>query len=170
MTFGHPGQERQAGELRRKEGKKGHSPKAEEKCVFASLLRRGSGGRERERRKEHGGKQNKVSQGVFWTPPPRPPRALTSSSRVISPAHHHGFLHLLISSLSSGMSDFLGLFDSLPGVSCDRFDGANLQSDQFFLSHCHAGKDRMETSILGRQFLLFPIHPLSSFSCLPQIT
>ena len=37
------------------------------------------------------------------------------------------------------MSQFPGWFDSLPGVSCDRFDGRNLDSDQFFLSHCHSG-------------------------------
>jgi len=38
------------------------------------------------------------------------------------------------------MSTFSGTFDLLPGLSCDRFDGANLNSDQFFLSHCHAGE------------------------------
>jgi len=36
------------------------------------------------------------------------------------------------------MSKFEGVFAHLPGVSCDRFNGANLESDQFFLSHCHA--------------------------------
>ena len=36
------------------------------------------------------------------------------------------------------MSIFPGTFPSLPGVSCDRFSGANLNSDQFFLSHCHS--------------------------------
>ena len=35
------------------------------------------------------------------------------------------------------MSEFSGVFGSLPGVSCDRFTGVNLNSDQFFLSHCH---------------------------------
>lgn len=38
------------------------------------------------------------------------------------------------------MSTFGGMFgDALPGVSCDRFDGDNDNSDQFFLSHCHSG-------------------------------
>ena len=36
------------------------------------------------------------------------------------------------------MSIFPGTFLSLPGVSCDRFSGQNLNSDQFFLSHCHS--------------------------------
>ena len=36
------------------------------------------------------------------------------------------------------MSQFNGVFTSLPGVSCDRFTGVNLNADQFFLSHCHA--------------------------------
>ena len=38
----------------------------------------------------------------------------------------------------NNMSEFCGVFLALPGVSCDRFTGANLNSDQFFLSHCHA--------------------------------
>ena len=36
------------------------------------------------------------------------------------------------------MSQFNGVFANLPGVSCDRFTGINLNADQFFLSHCHA--------------------------------
>ncbi len=36
------------------------------------------------------------------------------------------------------MSIFPGTFTGLPGVSCDRFSGANVNSDQFFLSHCHS--------------------------------
>ena len=38
------------------------------------------------------------------------------------------------------MSSFCGVFLNLPGVSVDKFDGVNQNSDQFFLSHCHAGK------------------------------
>jgi DNA cross-link repair 1C protein len=36
------------------------------------------------------------------------------------------------------MSVFPGTFPNLPGVSCDRFNGDNHNSDQFFLSHCHS--------------------------------
>lgn len=35
------------------------------------------------------------------------------------------------------MSTFLGLIHNIPGISIDRFDGNNLQSKCFFLSHCH---------------------------------
>lgn len=35
------------------------------------------------------------------------------------------------------MSTFLGLIDEIPGISIDRFDGNNLNSKCFFLSHCH---------------------------------
>lgn len=35
------------------------------------------------------------------------------------------------------MSTFPGLIEEVPGCSCDRFDGANLNSTAFFLSHCH---------------------------------
>ncbi|XP_017794378.1 PREDICTED: protein artemis-like [Habropoda laboriosa] len=35
------------------------------------------------------------------------------------------------------MSTFLGLIKEIPGVSVDRFDGENLTSSVFFLSHCH---------------------------------
>lgn len=36
------------------------------------------------------------------------------------------------------MSTFLGLIKEIPGISVDRFDGANLTSSIFFLSHCHS--------------------------------
>ncbi|XP_012149789.2 elongation factor 1-delta isoform X2 [Megachile rotundata] len=35
------------------------------------------------------------------------------------------------------MSTFLGLIKEIPGISVDRFDGENLSSSVFFLSHCH---------------------------------
>lgn len=35
------------------------------------------------------------------------------------------------------MSTFLGLIEEIPGISVDRFDGANLNSFAYFLSHCH---------------------------------
>lgn len=35
------------------------------------------------------------------------------------------------------MSSFGGSFEEIPFISVDRFDGANLQSECFFLSHCH---------------------------------
>lgn len=35
------------------------------------------------------------------------------------------------------MSTFLGLVKEIPGISVDRFDGDNLTSSIFFLSHCH---------------------------------
>ncbi|CAK9811333.1 Protein artemis [Anthophora quadrimaculata] len=35
------------------------------------------------------------------------------------------------------MSTFLGLIKEIPGISVDRFDGENLKSSVFFLSHCH---------------------------------
>ncbi|XP_029044810.1 protein artemis isoform X2 [Osmia bicornis bicornis] len=35
------------------------------------------------------------------------------------------------------MSTFLGLIKEIPGISVDRFDGENLTSSVFFLSHCH---------------------------------
>ncbi|OAD54108.1 Protein artemis [Eufriesea mexicana] len=35
------------------------------------------------------------------------------------------------------MSTFLGLIKEIPGISVDRFDGANLMSSILFLSHCH---------------------------------
>lgn len=35
------------------------------------------------------------------------------------------------------MSTFLGLIEEIPGVSVDRFDGENLNSSVYFLSHCH---------------------------------
>lgn len=35
------------------------------------------------------------------------------------------------------MSTFLGLIKEIPGISVDRFDGENLNSSAFFLSHCH---------------------------------
>lgn len=40
------------------------------------------------------------------------------------------------------MSTFLGLIEEIPGISIDRFDGDNLNSSAFFLSHCHT--DHME--------------------------
>ncbi|KAK2579654.1 hypothetical protein KPH14_011578 [Odynerus spinipes] len=36
------------------------------------------------------------------------------------------------------MSTFLGLIEELPGISVDSFEGKNLDSSVFFLSHCHA--------------------------------
>ncbi|XP_060813847.1 protein artemis isoform X2 [Bombus pascuorum] len=36
------------------------------------------------------------------------------------------------------MSTFLGLIKEIPGISVDRFDGENLTSSIFFLSHCHS--------------------------------
>ena len=39
------------------------------------------------------------------------------------------------------MSVFPGFFPSLPGVACDNFAGNNVSADQFFLSHCHTGKN-----------------------------
>ncbi|KZC13681.1 PREDICTED: protein artemis [Dufourea novaeangliae] len=35
------------------------------------------------------------------------------------------------------MSTFLGLVKEIPGISVDRFDGENLMSSAFFLTHCH---------------------------------
>lgn len=35
------------------------------------------------------------------------------------------------------MSTFGGLVEEIPGISIDRFDGTNLESTIFFLSHCH---------------------------------
>lgn len=35
------------------------------------------------------------------------------------------------------MSTFGGRFNEIPNISVDRFDGPNLQSNVFFLSHCH---------------------------------
>ncbi|XP_008548658.1 protein artemis isoform X1 [Microplitis demolitor] len=35
------------------------------------------------------------------------------------------------------MSTFGGLIEEIPGISVDRFDGENLKSSIFFLSHCH---------------------------------
>lgn len=35
------------------------------------------------------------------------------------------------------MSTFGGLIDELPGISIDKFNGLNLHSKVFFLSHCH---------------------------------
>lgn len=40
------------------------------------------------------------------------------------------------------MSTFLGLIEEIPGISVDRFDGENLNSFAYFLSHCHT--DHME--------------------------
>lgn len=40
--------------------------------------------------------------------------------------------------ISIRMSTFLGLIKEIPGISVDRFDGANLTSSIFFLSHCHS--------------------------------
>lgn len=39
--------------------------------------------------------------------------------------------------LSKNMSTFSGLIEEIPGISIDRFDGENLKSKIFFLSHCH---------------------------------
>lgn len=35
------------------------------------------------------------------------------------------------------MSTFEGTLSEIPGISIDRFDGKNLNSTIFFLSHCH---------------------------------
>ncbi|XP_032669672.1 protein artemis-like isoform X4 [Odontomachus brunneus] len=35
------------------------------------------------------------------------------------------------------MSTFLGFIEEIPGISVDRFDGENLDSSAYFLSHCH---------------------------------
>ncbi|EFN76517.1 protein artemis [Harpegnathos saltator] len=35
------------------------------------------------------------------------------------------------------MSTFLGFVEEIPGISVDRFDGENLSSSAYFLSHCH---------------------------------
>lgn len=35
------------------------------------------------------------------------------------------------------MSTFGGLVDEIPGISIDKFNGVNLNSKIFFLSHCH---------------------------------
>lgn len=35
------------------------------------------------------------------------------------------------------MSTFLGFIEEIPGISVDRFDGENLNSSAYFLSHCH---------------------------------
>lgn len=35
------------------------------------------------------------------------------------------------------MSTFVGRFREIGGISADRFDGINLSSKVFFLSHCH---------------------------------
>lgn len=37
------------------------------------------------------------------------------------------------------MSTFPGLLDEIPKISVDRFDGKNLFSEAFFLSHFHEG-------------------------------
>lgn len=39
--------------------------------------------------------------------------------------------------LSIRMSTFLGLIEEIPSISVDRFDGENLNSSAYFLSHCH---------------------------------
>ena len=36
------------------------------------------------------------------------------------------------------MSTFLGTITEIPGISIDRFDGDNLESQAFLLSHCHS--------------------------------
>lgn len=36
------------------------------------------------------------------------------------------------------MSTFSGKIQEIPGISVDRFDGNNLESEAFFLSHCHS--------------------------------
>lgn len=36
------------------------------------------------------------------------------------------------------MSTFEGIMDEFPSLSVDRFDNGNLNSQTFFLSHCHA--------------------------------
>ena len=38
------------------------------------------------------------------------------------------------------MSSFCGLMREYTECSLDRFDGVNLKSTAFFLSHCHQGK------------------------------
>ena len=52
------------------------------------------------------------------------------------------------------MSCFPGFFASLPGVACDRFTGCNINSDQFFLSHCHTdhmdGLDQLVTKLRAK--------------------
>lgn len=47
------------------------------------------------------------------------------------------------------MSTFSGKIEDFPYISLDRFDGANLNSKVFFLSHCHTD------------------HMVGLFACLP---
>ena len=37
------------------------------------------------------------------------------------------------------MSEFAGPVSEFPGISIDRFNGENLKSTVYFLSHCHTG-------------------------------
>ncbi|XP_074111165.1 DNA cross-link repair protein snm1 [Cotesia typhae] len=49
------------------------------------------------------------------------------------------------------MSTFGGLIEEIPGISVDRFDGENLKSSLFFLSHCHT--DHMQGLTYPRDFI-----------------
>ncbi|CAD6219308.1 GSCOCG00004906001-RA-CDS [Cotesia congregata] len=49
------------------------------------------------------------------------------------------------------MSTFGGLIEEIPGISVDRFDGENLKSSLFFLSHCHT--DHMQGLIYQTDFV-----------------
>lgn len=55
------------------------------------------------------------------------------------------------------MSTFGGLVEEIPGISIDRFDGHNLKSKVFFLSHCHTdhmvGLDEAKNDLPGPLYL-----------------
>lgn len=48
------------------------------------------------------------------------------------------------------MSTFLGLVQEIPGISVDRFDGENLNSSAYFLSHCHSDHMKGLSSVFFR--------------------
>lgn len=55
------------------------------------------------------------------------------------------------------MSTFSGLIEEIPGISIDKFNGHNLKSKVFFLSHCHAdhmeGLDEAKNDLPGPLYL-----------------
>ncbi|XP_046468807.1 protein artemis isoform X1 [Neodiprion pinetum] len=61
------------------------------------------------------------------------------------------------------MSTFLGQISEIPGISVDRFDGENLKSSAFFLSHCHS--DHMKG--LSSSFFNYLINSDTYLYCSP---
>lgn len=55
------------------------------------------------------------------------------------------------------MSTFSGILDEINHISIDRFDGENLKSKLFFLSHCHTdhmvGLRELDTGLPGTLYL-----------------